>query len=358
MKLIIQAISPDNAAEIAQLTHLFCAVYGRRFPVKKVYDRHFWHSRIGSGFSSLVMRAGDEMVAHIACCTDRYDPRIVHLCFPACLPELTPRLPEIGDMVIQQLRRNSSRQGWTMLNFSAFSEIPLSQTASSLMGFNSMAILPCSYPASDLNRQPRASRASRRERPSRSHTINSQLFFRPEIEPARDLFVPNSHREICELLYSDLGLHRSFCEAGGRAPAALCADRRAVERNYFPATRTSFLFLQPSLVSRAERQLFVPGSGKASTVFAIANLCDPACPALCSQLEESGFRFCGILPLYKGRDSIIYFWSDVATIEIEQFETARARTLAAYIVESISREPDFLHNEPSEVEVYARARDS
>jgi hypothetical protein len=287
----------------------------------------------------------------------------MHLCYPACVVEYTSRLPEISVQLRALLARQSGRQGWSMLSFSAFSEIPLTLQAAAMMGLKETAILPFSYPASNLNRSGssgrngKGQRSSRRDRQPRSHTVSSQLIFRPDLEPARDLYVPEQHREMCSRLYSDLGLARRIIDTSPGLGGGLPADSRAMERNYFPASRTSFLFLQPGLVSYSERQIFNPASCKAQTVYAIANLSDPACPAFCAKLEESGYRFSGILPLYKGRDSIVYFWSSAGQFEGEQFESTRAGMLSNYIADGASRPPaEFMRTGERKIDIYAGTR--
>lgn len=333
----IRATTPDNEYEINRLIQLFARAYGSRFPLHAVYDMRFWKTGLGSRFTGVGVFEGREMVAHLAIAPDRFDRRLVHLALPACEPELLGSLGELAPGIWSLVERQARKQGWRTVSFPIFSDVKeLQLLGVELFGMSEAAILPCYYPLTNLRpatvRQYRSAAAP--GRPLSGLRVPLLLALRTigAADMQAELYAPSVHLEMVRFLYEPFGLQRGFASSSGaRSAAGLSADARAIERYYLHKSGVSHAFVQPSLLSGREIQQLDLRTRGQRTSYVYVSLHDPQCPFTCASLEENGFRFCGVLPAYKGRDNIVYFKAAEPVLDRELFSSARARALASYI---------------------------
>ena len=58
----------------------------------------------------------------------------------------------------------------------------------------------------------------------------------------------------------------------------------------------------------------------------------PLCPTICDAIEESGFRFCGILPMSVGRDYMMFSEFDSEALTQLSLYTQTAKQLRDYLI--------------------------
>jgi len=338
----LKAANPDNEVEIKQLSNLFRRVYGKSFPIDSVYDPQFWRTHIGTRFISVIAVRKGRIIAHLGAYPDSDEPRHVQLCFPLCDPAYSHLIPMLGKGAWSILQKQAQRQRWKMIYYFVFGNVPdMQQMADSIFFTKEVAICPDYLPASNL--RPRGNKnvkgIRRTSNGSRTHISITQRIITAEENPPLKLFIPRHHRQMIECLYEPLGLKRTFMDRPKhlREAHALPAEARAVEKNYFSKTGVVHSFVHPSLLPGRPDDVEGLSANGNSQVYAFVNMEDPACPAFCEKLEDKGYQFCGILPLLKGRDSVVYYKASSTVLQQADrqfdedfFYSPRAKMLASY----------------------------
>ena len=327
-RFAVVALSPDDSVKISQLTDLFERASGDCYPVQRVYDNAFWSGQIDHRLTSLAVFLNELLVAHIAIKPDRTDPSQVQLVLPITdLKELSD-IREAAALLADVLKRQCRRQRWRMIYHYALGCCPLSSAlVTELMGSLETAICPA-YLA--LPQQQARAHANLDEKKRSSNVIITQVIPFPAHFPHLDLYVPEMHREFCRWLYAPLGLERTF-RSPARLAAAALADRSATEVREFPLLGTTHVEVFPSFVGDTRQMLSSVERHKERELYLFVDATDPKCSEICEELEFSSFRFCGMLPLRKSRDSIVYWREHDVPIDTGHLSSARATVLAEYI---------------------------
>lgn len=323
--LRVRSVNPDNALELRRISALYNRVYGDQFPVHDVCSEQFWRCHIGSRYSSLVAELNGEVVAHLSVHRDRLDPTIVEIAYPVYDPRCEELLSDVLSLAWGALERQRERQGWRMLYY--FAVVQRSKTqllGSALLNTHEVAICPeylspieC---ASDNTSK-------------RCDVLVTQRIFKNLNSHPLKLYVPERHKQFIEFLYAPLGLNRSFVgtKDARSATPLLAADYPAVERQYFRRTGVRQSFVRPSLVGDLKQfQLKFKREARERS-FVYLDLTDPATPLLAAEIEDAGYRFGGVLPLFKGTDSVVYFYDSEYSPNLEELLSPRARALASYV---------------------------
>jgi len=357
----LKAANPDNELEIKQLSNLFRKVYGKSFPIESVYDPLFWNTHIGTRFISVIATKKGRVIAHLGAYPDADDSSHVQLCFPLCHPAYSHLIPELARGAWRILERQAERQQWKMIYYFVFGNVPDMQLlADSIFRTKEVAICPDYLPASNL--RPRGNKnvkgIRRSSNGSRTHVAITQKILSYENGGYKKLFVPEHHRQMIECLYEPMALKRSFDSRADypREIHALPTEARAIDKNYFAKTGVVHSFVHPSLLSGQQDDIEKLSANGNSQVYAFVNMEDPACPSFSLKLEKSGYQFCGILPLLKGRDSLVYYKasSEVRSQLNRQFDedffySPRSRMLASYAEnQNIEKAFNFLGGTPIE----------
>jgi hypothetical protein len=327
----IKALSPDNGAAIRGIVRLFSHVYGDTFPLKGVYDPNFWGAQLGKRFISIVAEDRGDIVAHIALHRDATSPGDTILSLPVVDPAYRHSSTDITRAAMETVRRLARTQGWRSCTGFVYEGIRAMQTVpAAILHSKEVAILPGYLPEEPI--KARGERLSRRhlvsERGSRRHALVTQRVFTPSsISATAPIHLPANHREICRLLYAPLGLKRTFAEPTGEAVGA---QLPGIEKIYHRARGSYHLFLSPSAL-KSTRDIEPRSWNGHKALFAYVNLFDPGCPAMCRSLEDRGYRFCGIAPLLRGRDSVVFFKESEPYRDRSPFSSPRARMLSRYI---------------------------
>jgi hypothetical protein len=333
----IKAADPDNEVELKGIVELFKSAYGEHFPNRCVYSTAFWNKHMIKRFTSLIALQERRIVGHLAIQPDHDNPHIAQLLFPAYARDMQGALLDLSGQAWELIERQSARRGWRLVYACEFDGLPLLQEVTSgVFRTSPVAILPDYYRSDQKGLQNGSRRRQRERAPRRAALVLTAKAFkhgRDPIEAPLTLFVPKRHAPMCEYLYSPLGLQRSFADgfdAKRMEPYALPAEARAVERFSAKEAEVSRFFVHPSLLKNTEAAAAeIAANTKRGFVF--VNMRDPSCPLFCSRLEENGYLFCGVFPLIRNRESIVYFHPGSEHWLAEGYCCARAETLGAYI---------------------------
>jgi hypothetical protein len=273
----------------------------------------------------LVAVLDGEVIAHLSIHRDKANASHVEVAYPVCHPDHVGVLPEIFAKAWSVLSRQRERQGWKMLYyFSLCDRHEMQLLGSSLLETTEVAICPGYLPNFDqLNGNG-----------LRSDILITQKIFEPQNEEPLTVFIPQKHREIVHFLYQPLGLNRNF-STNGRAKHTkphLSADAAAVERQFFRRTGVEQAFVRPSLLGSSATLLKRIKRKDRHSRYLYLDLADPQTPVLAEQLEDQGFRFSGILPLFHNTDSIVYFEDTGDPLELSGLIGERGQALAHYMV--------------------------
>jgi len=330
----IKALGPDNSSQIRELPRLFAAAWGQTFPSSGVYRESFWRGHIGRRFTSVAATVNGRIAAHIALRPVPGSPGDIELCLPACAPEDRALLPDFMDAAWEMIRRQGQRQAWRSIFSCGFESVhPLDQTISRMFHGREIALLPGLLPTAAGRirgfRMPRASRLARES--SRGHAVLSFRALTPHDDVPLDLYVPEQHLEVCRLLYGPLGLPRRFWSAPpAEHTAGLNADRRGIERSWYRSSGVRMSLVAPSLVSPREDLEGRCFDGQQAS-FLLVDMRDPACPEFADSLETRGYRFCGVVPLLYGQESLIYCKETEQFADRGGFTSPRSRMICRYV---------------------------
>lgn len=334
-EIVFKAVSPDNHREVIQIPELFRKVYGDTFPVTKVYSSQFWLTHIGNRFINLVAQREGKIIGHVAIEPQAGEPqtgerRVAQVGFALCDPKYRAYLPEMTQKASELISRVAVRQNWRMIYCYHYGDVPdVGGFFHGVLRCVDVAICPSYFPESDLRL--RGMRTRRKNDPSgRSNLLITQRVLSDDTDSI-ELYVPKQHLEICKYLYAPLTLSRTFAAKAGSAPSFVSADSAAVESRIFSRIEVAHYFVKPSLFEKGHYALDAFDSPKMKSVFLFVDMRDPQTPVFCERAEEKGYNFCGILPLQRGQESIIYYKSDQAIVETQTYDSERAQILARYI---------------------------
>jgi hypothetical protein len=328
--LTIKALGPDNDVELAQIVQLVEKGYGDTFPIKSAYDLQFWKAHIGQRFTSIVAVKDGKIVGHIAAQPENVDPRNVQILFSLWDPELPELQREFTTRAWEILRAQSKKKSWQMIYSFVFDNTsPMRIFTSDMIKCNSLAICPGYFPGVQTTFEGSATNSPLSKNGSRTDIVVVQKVLSTPSE-ARELFIPARHQVMVERLYKPLGLKRTFARKPRTNQAALQTDL-AVERECFARSGICQFFITPSLLAKDEDPLAEVINSSLKEVFIFVNALDPKCPDFCEKLEESGYKFCGALPMLRGRDSLIYYQESLSGLDINHYTISDELTLAHYI---------------------------
>ena len=337
--LRVTALNPDNAVEIAQLIDLFKCCYGESYPLRKVYDPQFWRAHAGFRFTSIVALYADQPVMHLALHPERNGTDRVQLCLMANHPDLLTtgvdreRLrQELRTKISEILNSLGARQNWQLLYQFIFDGIsyPATHTDRITHRENTTETFATTFCPQYLTSSSASLSSGVQQRCK--DVILAQRVISTARAQQRRLYVPRAHANIVEQLYRPLGWPRSFSSSSHgrklRDRATIPADFPAVDQRTYSRTGVSHMFLQPSLIRSEKSVIKALKNAETPSCFAFINATDPSCPSLAEKLEENSFRFCGVVPLLEGRDSLAYWRSDPQWLDSA---LTQSHPLASYI---------------------------
>jgi hypothetical protein len=344
-------VNQDNQRQIECIVNLFKDAYGDNFPRKAVYDTRFWSQHIGRRFTSILIFLNDEAVGHIALQRDSANSRHMELALPAFQNNFMHAAEEISNFISDLCERTARRQDWEMLYCFIYRDCKsLHYIANASLELHETLICP-EYLKSSLNDGvlQKAQNSNEQSASSQHVLIGLRYFQQTNQQPNNNkdsllkidksaintetiLYMPKRHRKICEYLYQPLGIRRVFSHKSNSAlEEALPAEGRAVEANYYARVGVLNTFLTPSLLASSNKKLqdLLKQDVRAHYIF--VNMLDSKCPETCEILENNGFRFCGVFPLLRGKESIVYFKDHGSNLGIASLSSTRAKVLAHYI---------------------------
>lgn len=338
----LKALNADDDCEVRELIRLFERAYGSFFPLAPVYQGKFWKSHAGTRFTSLGVWQGRKIVAHLAIRPDRDNPQHVQIYLPVCDADFTSAPVEIHQQLVEIVERQAERHAWELLYCFAVSDIQTMRfLADGLLGTQEVAIWPRCLPTASGETGagvPYSETASYRRHITVTQKLIGSAGVNQSQAPGEDipLYVPAWHQQICSWLYSTLGLTRIFYTSFEHAKVkqqflpAFSADRRSVETRTYRHTKVSLSCIEPNLAGDFRQVLRQLAQVSGLYSFVSVNMRDPATPAFCLALEENGYRFCGVLPFHRGKESILYC-NDAARLSSAEELGASPSPLARYI---------------------------
>jgi len=307
-----KALNADDDSEVLQLVRLFQRVYGDSFPLAPVYSAKFWKVHAGTRFTSLLAMQGRKVSAHLAIRPDRDNPLHIQIYLPACDPEFIAAGQEHHQQLVNLIKRQAERHGWQMLYCYLINNVqPMRFLAEDLFQTQEVAIWPKSLPELQIGR----ATGSAEQNSLRRHVIVTQRLLNGASQAGLEetpLYVPEWHRQVCAWLYSNLGLTRLFCTDFDHTRVkqqflpTFSADRRSIETRTYRQTKVTLSCVEPNLIGDFRQALRQLEQATGYYHYVSVNMQDPATPAFSAALEESGYRFCGVLPFHRGKESIIY----------------------------------------------------
>jgi hypothetical protein len=346
--LRIRALNPDNRLEAEQLVDLFREHYGNAHPFKKVYDRSFWlHSKQSKiepgGLISLIAVHQGKFIAHIGI-DKNTSTGAVQVLLPAIHPDYKPKLFHIVRSFWSTLERMAERQNWKMVFEYNLTVQPLLQMLSAKCYHSeTTAILPCpavSYGFGKVN----LGEADL----GTAVLVMSHVLQKPQKDEIK-LYPPAAHAKKIKELYAAVDLPRTFNEAKRKVKFDSVSLHNSkeikVRKNGAVKARSLRRFglyqvrILPShlvdfgeavgVISKFEQQCLLL---EQRLTLQIA-LDDPQCPQFCSSLEQMGFRFCGVLPMFADHDYIAYGRFDDDDIRRLTLYTDASKSLRSYMLQ-------------------------
>jgi hypothetical protein len=303
MPLIVKALNPDNQAEVSQICELYKAAYDHRFTISRVEEKDFWAARSSVRFNTVLVLEEHRVIAAVSFRRDTENARHVQLYMPAIHPASIDKQSLIVTLITDLIQRISVRQGWEFVYAYKFLQMPeQAQFADSLVNGFDTALWPSSLP---LN--PAA------DSPCGLGPVTIAGKFLGSESNTYKFFSPAAHKNICELLYSNLGIRSEFISSANSqiSSNSIPADKRAFERRIHQNAAFSISFIEPSLLGSfntlQQKLARNPLANKEWFADYLAfNLEDSKTPQFAEACEDLGFRFTGVIPFLRNRHSLLY----------------------------------------------------
>lgn len=327
LSISFRMANPDNQVELENLTELFASVYQDSFPRDGVYNAKFWSRHLNNDLKSILIYGTDnndneQLLGHIALKTDKLIRKHIQLTLPAFSEQLENYKDEVSAIIKETCEKSAKRQGWELIYCFLFNKCKIwHEISENALGLQEMAICP-SYIVNGKN--------------DKQDVIIAVKCFNKTIDNSlseTNIYLPKQHDNMCKDLYKPLNLSRKFKASTNSSLAnTIYAEDRAIESNFFCKASVVHNFINPFMVNDKETLINKLNSHKANSNYVFINLFDAECPDFCNELEKKGFRFCGILPLYKGKDSIVYFRGDTKELSLkENMPGKKSTAMATYI---------------------------
>lgn len=318
--------NPDNFLEIEKITELFHEVHKEKFPRTGVYNDKFWNRHLNRDLKSILIFGNDKLLGHIALKADTTNKKHLELTLPAFSSKLMPYKEKVAEIIKGLISKNAKTQSWELVYCFLFNECKnWHEISENALGMHEVALCPDYIDAKEKEGEQ-----------NQDVVISVKCFSKNEISGTMpiNVHIPKKHLEISKALYEPLNLNRKFkSNSTSKIGAALHAEGRAIESNYFSKASVSHTFINPSMLNDDTNTLSKLNQHPANSNYIFVNLFDSKAPSFCDRLEEYDFKFCGVLPLFKGRDSIVYFRSkgNKNIPNTKKMPTERTKNIANYI---------------------------
>ena len=352
--LSVRALNNDNQVEAAKLVRLLQTYYGDRAPFEDAFSTEYWcRSRSPESMAaqpiSIVAEDGDTFVAHIAL---ERDPQsgTVQVLLPAIDPAYRSQILKIIPAFWNTIELQARRQGWRMIYGISLGIQPILQMMSAKRHqAEAVAILPV----------PRNTTFS--FDPSEPHTHSAHVVMMSVLNHENSdqvaIYPPAQHLETIRTLYAGIGLKRQIVETptvtlkakvttDTASPSGTGRFRRFVTGETtvkgvcgrsLPRFGAYQLKICTGALSDMERTLtFVQRIEQHRTkqnqkLHVHVALDDPGCPEFCAHLEQLGYSFCGVLPMFPTRDYVVFAKLSQADISGIPAHSTNAKVLREYL---------------------------
>lgn len=324
LNITYKLANPDNLVEIGNITELFREVHADNFPRTGVYSHKFWNRHLNRDLKSILIYGNDELLGHIALKAGINNKKHFELTLPAFSSRLMSQKQEVATIIRNIISKNAKKQAWELVYCFLFNECKnWHEISENALGMHEVVLCPNYIDDKNSN-----------GKENQDVIIAVKCFSRDEVSGTMptNIHIPAKHKEISKALYKPLNLNRKFKgKTTSKIGAALHAEGRAIESNYFSKASVAHTFVNPSMLHDDTMTLGKLNGHPANSNYIFVNLFDAKTPEFCDKLEGLNFKFCGILPLFKGRDSVVYFRSQSNEAKDKKMPSERTKNIAKYI---------------------------
>jgi hypothetical protein len=345
-----RALNNDNHIDAVRLVKLFERHYGREHPYQKVYETDFWSTSMqtrldNKGMVSIVAVRDDEFIGHLAF-DHNPETGAAQLLLPAIDPEHRNKLFPMIRAFWRHIEQTAQRQQWKLITTFNLTSQPLLQLlAAKCFHCETTALLPSTGCIEQSDGIPNAETLQCSSVVVMFHIIQHHSL------DSHILYPPLHHAEKVKEIMDGFNLPRVYAldyngaedaESGSDlSSAAACSIGDAKGFSLQSLKRLGIHVLQinpaalcnlPAAASLIERLENAPKIRRNTLIVQVA-MDSPKCPALCEQLEERGYRFCGVSPLTGGHDFVAYARFEDAVIKRPTLYTERSKSLREYMLQ-------------------------
>ncbi len=347
--LQLRALNIDNHVDAVRLVNLFQSHYLTDHPFKRVYQTDFWSTSMQTRFDyhgivSMVAVKGEEFVAHLA-----YDCNpasgAVQLLLPAVHPSHRTRIFPLIRSFWRRLEQTAQRQNWRMVFTYNLTSQPLLQLlAAKCFHCETAALLPCPACCREAD-------SANGDTFRCSSVLVMCNVLQHNAASRQVLYPPEKHAAIIKEILDSLQLPRSFGRDDGENQL-YAHDQLDLFPDHMTAEKPAKLFGVQTLKSLGIYMVQINPEGlaepekawelidrlghapktKNKTLVVRVAMDDSRCPLFCRDLEERGFRFCGVFPMIDGHDYVAYSQFDNARIKRLTLYTERSKSLREYML--------------------------
>jgi|GEM_PF-4193737 len=341
-EVTVRAINPDNHQDAQKLIDLFVQNFGVNHPLSCVYEPSFW---LGSPdefeeeqayfpLTSIIAEESGRFIAHLALRKDLHTPGRVEILLPAVHPAFRKHMFKLTRVLWSVISKLATKQNWRVAYHFSSVLNPACQLMS-VKCFHSTEVALISTCRDILQHE--HDQICKPER--RASALLFYNVFQPETIPPLAVFPPAHHLKNIQEAYTSLKIKRSFA-GESRAIQVIHTRGGKISAPDFEAERffhglnisevPGDLLREPRRISSFLVELDRFSEGKSVLALPLDN---PACPALCEEVEAHGYRYVGIMPLVGERDFILYAEYCPDTVRELAVYSRQAKQLRNYLAD-------------------------
>ncbi|MEZ4754602.1 MAG: hypothetical protein R3A13_09915 [Bdellovibrionota bacterium] len=292
----LRALSADNDGELRKLITLYKSVYKRSYPITQVYSLSFWKSHIGSKLISIGIYHADELIGHFALKNDPQTKHLKRLCVSA-QKQLTKEQQNSLKLIFCQFIKDYCKKNNVRALYSFTYENEYIETdicLRSIGGIDSMVCpryLPESHAKTFINGSLGGKKTS----------VLITVFAPKNLLNNYSISEISPHDSILNNILSELNFTKiSSANKQSKLNPGL--------RSYInKLAQTHHYYLRPSALEEPAKLFNMLSKTGDDTVLAFLDIEDPLTGSFAENLDQLGFRMCGLSPLHSDQNSLVYF---------------------------------------------------
>lgn len=294
-KVTLRLMRPDETVSLARLIY---RVYGYTYPHEDIYYPEKFASLIESGLvtSCVAVNEQEEIVGHLGVFLEDPEDRVGESALAAVDPRYRGRglFPKMKKMMMEEV----ASKGMLGLYSRAVTVHVASQKSNVKMGAKETGFVLAHSPPTAIFKKMKTEAAEIRR------TV--ALFYVP-VAPDQEqtLFLPNSHEEILQKIYEHTELKRVFKKSDPHK--IKLKPHSHIHSHLLPEMSSAFLRVNDygeDFIDELRLQVQDLSQKRVELIVIDLPLNDPTTALLCSEIEEIGFFFCGLMPEYLDGDAL------------------------------------------------------